>query len=117
MSVLLPALLFGGCRTAHVGLPPEVPPRLAKAQELYQQEKYTDAMIECIDLARKDPLMPGLAELQQKIVTKLSDQRAALATMRASNTHKLMGIDVDKHKDVPDTYGIRRAIHSRRCRA
>ena len=48
---------------------------LARAEQRYQQGDATGAMIACIDLARKDPLMPGLADLQVRILTSLNEQR------------------------------------------
>lgn len=115
-SILLLVLILGLAGCVSSGLPPDagteavVSPLLARAEALFRQENYTEAMIECINLARKDPLMPGLPELQNRIVTKLAEKRAKAATLRAEPTHRRMKVDIDKRKAIPDTYGILRAI-------
>ena len=67
LPVLLLALL-AGCistepkRLKYAGRPAEV----AEAERVFLEGDYTGAMIMCIDLARRDPIMPGLAELQTR---------------------------------------------------
>jgi type IV pilus assembly protein PilQ len=115
-SIVILALLcmaffwISGCKTADVQSGAPALKGLPKAEALYDQGSYTEAMIECIDLVRKDPMMPGLADLQNKIVKRLAEERARVATMRAANTYSQMSTDVDSRKDVPDTYGMRRTV-------
>lgn len=87
-----------------------VSPLLAEAEALYRQERYTEAIIECIDLERRDPLTPGLAELQNRIITRLADKRAKAAVLRSANTYRRIKVDMDSRKTIPDTYGILKSI-------
>jgi type IV pilus assembly protein PilQ len=104
--------LHQGCKTTDVesGNAPSLKD-LPKAQALFEQGKYAEAMIECVDIARKDPLTPGLAELENRIVRRLAEERSKLATMRAENAYGQMSVDADQRKDVPGTYGLRRVVH------
>ncbi len=86
-------------------------PQLAKAEGLFQKGDLTGAMLECVDLDQKDPDLAGLESLQQRIMAALEEQRAARAAVRASTTVKRMATDAARHKDVPDTYGLRRTVH------
>jgi len=85
-------------------------PQLAKAEGLFQKGDFTGAMLECIDLARKNPDLAGLDSLQQRIMAALEEQRATRAAARATITTKRMDTDVARQKNLPDTYGLRRTI-------
>jgi type II secretory pathway component GspD/PulD (secretin) len=86
-------------------------PQLAKAEGLFQKGDLTGAMLECVDLDRKDPDLAGLEALQQRIMAALEEQRAARAAARAGTTVKRMATDAARHKDIPDSYGLRRTVH------
>ena len=100
-----------GCKTTDVESRNQATLKdIPKAQALFEQGKYADAMIECVDIARKDPLTPGLAELENKIVRRLAEERGKMATMRADNAYAQISTDADQRKDVPGTYGLRRFV-------
>jgi type IV pilus assembly protein PilQ len=103
-----------GCTTTRrpaAGATAAPAPELAKAEALLQKGDATAAMIACIDLARVDPDMPGLEDLQHKVLTKLEEERAARAAVRSSMVSQRMGTDLMRHKDIPDTYGLRRSTN------
>lgn len=117
LVVLLALAVLSACTTME---PPDraatvdldtASPLLATAERLYQEEYYTAALIECIDLARKHPLMPGLTSLQNRIMMKLAEQRASAARLRGASASRQMEVDVDSRKVIPDTYGLQRSIH------
>ncbi|MFO7870831.1 MAG: hypothetical protein R6V03_05300 [Kiritimatiellia bacterium] len=81
---------------------------LSGARKLYEQGKYTEAMIACTELARRDPLMPGLPELERSIINKLNERRGETAAARAEPAHERMELDVSERKALPDSYGMRR---------
>jgi len=103
-----------GCATPsgreQTTLPPGVSPKLARPLSLLDAGRYTDAMIECIDLARQDPFLPGLAEVEQKIVRTMAEQRAAASSLKSSVAQKVMEGDIEAARTVPGTYGLTRAV-------
>lgn len=114
---LIVFLLIGGlsgCVTTNgpktVATIPVTSPLLAKAEGLLKKGDFTGAMLECVDLAQKDPDLAGLDSLQQRIMAKLEEQRAARANARAAVTAQRMDTDVTRQKELPDTYGLRRTV-------
>lgn len=114
LSSLYLALLIGigGCSTPTANVRPVQPPnqRLAHAKLLADQGRYSAALIRCVDLARENPLLPGLPELQASIITRLNDMRQKAAAVRSSTTNKRMDIDVQGRKVLPATYGLQRPV-------
>jgi type IV pilus assembly protein PilQ len=103
-------LMVVGCRT-----PPPVDPspraipdaRLAGAERRFSAGDYQAAVSACIDLARIDPQMPGLADLQARLVAAMTEERAVAARLRAENARAQMSVDVDERHAIPATYGHR----------
>ncbi len=111
LIIVLPALVLAGCLSTRPGADPEPsPPSLARAEALFAQGRHTAAMIECVELARRDPLLPGLAELQTQIVAELTEERARAAALRSAMTGRRMAVDTDERRALPDTYGLRRPV-------
>ena len=114
MTVLIMAVSLSGCLTTReagsTAGKAVTAPQLAKAEGLFQKGDFTGAMLECVDLAQKNPDLAGLDSLQQRIMASLEAQRAARAAARAAMTVKRIDTDVARLKDVPDTYGLRRTI-------
>jgi type II secretory pathway component GspD/PulD (secretin) len=114
--VLSAALLtLVGCTTsdpAMSALPAAEPPARAvrDAEELFQRGRATEAIMACIEIARKDPLTPGLPDLQRRILTRLNEQRSESISARAAASHEVMTQDARRHGIVPDTYGVSRHI-------
>ena len=112
-AVLLLAL--AGCTTPDpvVSAAPAVdrPARAVRdADELFQRGRATEAILACIEIARKDPLAPGLADLQSRILNRLNEQRRASITARAAASHESMAQDARRQGLVPDTYGVSRHL-------
>jgi type IV pilus assembly protein PilQ len=112
-AVLLLAL--AGCTTPDpaVSAAPTVdrPARAVRdADELFQRGRATEAILACIEIARKDPLAPGLADLQSRILNRLNEQRRASITARAAASHESMAQDARRQGLVPDTYGVSRHL-------
>ncbi len=106
-------LIAAGCGTStppKADTGPAPSPELARAEQLYSQGRHADAITECIDLARRDPLMPGLPALQKKIMTRLTAQRRRAMEPKVAATHERMSIDADQRKTVPEVYGIRKTF-------
>jgi len=115
LSIFLVVAGLSGCMTTHEPGPAAVAkapaPQLAKAEGLFQKGDYTGAMLECVDLAQKNPDLAGLESLQQRVMAELEAQRAARAAARAAVTVNRMTTDVTRQKDLPDTYGLRRTVN------
>lgn len=114
LAMLVLAFALAGCTTPRPSGPaataPAVAPEVAKADAIFQKGDYTGAMIACVDLARKNPALPGLQELQSRIMKKLGDQRAESAKRRLAETQDRMMTDVQSQNAVPDTYRLRRNV-------
>jgi type II secretory pathway component GspD/PulD (secretin) len=109
------ALALAGCTTPEPALsaaPAVEPPARAvrEADDLFQRGRATEAIMACIEIARKDPLTPGLADLQSRILTRLNEQRREAINARAAASHEAMTQDARRHSLVPDTYGVSRHV-------
>ena len=89
VSLLVAILLAAGCAvsptpsadaTAEKALSPE----LLRARGLFDQGRLSDAIVAVCEIARKDPLSPGLVELESDIMRTLSDARRSAADESAS---------------------------------
>ena len=110
VACLLAAI--AGCKTTNSGIDtePRRPEALLRAEQMFEARRYADALIACVDLQRDDPLMPGLAELQARIMTQMNDERAEVIATRGTDSGDRMILDVNERHVLPDTYGIRRQI-------
>lgn len=96
-------LLLAGCATPAARERP-VDPDVARAARLFEEERYTDAIIACVEIHRRDPLTPGLAELQGRIMNRLAELRQASVKARQEPSDKLAIADLDRQGILPDTY-------------
>jgi len=108
--LLLAAILLSGCATTDEVIPQKTAAQLARAETLYDQQRYKEAMIECIELARVDPLLDGLPQLEYKILSALAQERERAAALRNAVSNRRAIVDADEHKTVPDTYNMKREI-------
>lgn len=84
--------------------------KTAKAEALLAKGDLSGAMIACVDVARENPELPGLRELQHRILVALEEQRAATAKARQADTERRMLTDLEAHDNVPDTFQVRRNV-------
>jgi type II secretory pathway component GspD/PulD (secretin) len=108
-------LLLGGCATtdedaAKQNETPDIPPAVRTADHLFQQKRFTEAIIACIELSRKDPLTPGLAELQARILTRMEQLRRENILARDTVSRDAMASDARRQGLVPDTYRLNRHV-------
>ncbi len=108
VSALALGLLLAGCATARRDRAetPAPSPALAQAQVLYDQARYTEAMIACIDLQRNAPETPGLPELQVKVVQALTELQGRVTALNAEPSRQRMIADADSRMNLPSTYGL-----------
>lgn len=100
-------LAGGGERASEVGRRE----RLHAIETLFEQGRLTEAMLRCVDLSQQDPDYPGLAEMQVRITTAMTEQQGKLNVLYDDPTTQLMAADIDASMRVPDTYGLTRHIH------
>lgn len=104
-------LLASGCGTARPQAPkPERAPELDRVEALLADERYAEAIVECINLQRKDPLLPGLGEMQNRIMARLTEIRRRNYEAASAQGADRMAVDVERHLAVPETYGLRRRV-------
>jgi type II secretory pathway component GspD/PulD (secretin) len=85
-------------------------PEVVQAEQLFDGGRTQEAISACIDIARKRPDAPGLADLQQRITRRLADERAAAAEKRADASDALRAADAKRFGVSPDTYGQRQHV-------
>ena len=84
--------------------------KLAEAERLHVMGDHRGAVAACIALTQEDPMMPGLAELQSKIVKGIAEQRKVDAGHRSAPAALLMMAEADAKKAIPLTYNFQQAI-------
>ena len=119
LVMLAAATLVGlqGCKTTELGGKAESEreagrhERLAAIETLFDQDRLTEAMLRCVDLSQQDPDYPGLAEMQLRITTAMTEKQGQLNVLYDDPTTQRMAADIDASMRVPDTYGLTRHIH------
>lgn len=109
LALLALLFTFIGCSTPPSATPP-IAPELVRAEALFQEGRVQEAIRECIELERKDPLMPGLAEMQARIVSRLAKDREDDIKRREEPAETRMMNDIEAQARVPDTYKLPRHI-------
>jgi type IV pilus assembly protein PilQ len=102
-------ILLAGCAA-----PPQeaffVHPDVERATALFDQERYADAIIVCTEIHRRDPLTPGLPELQGRIMQRLAELRQRSVDVRQEPSDALALADLDRQGVLPDSYRQRRHV-------
>jgi type IV pilus assembly protein PilQ len=109
LAAVVGVALLAGC----VATPPEeffVHPDVDRATALFDQARYADAIIACTDINRRDPLTPGLVELQSRIMQRLAALRQRGVDIRQEPSDALAMADLDRQGILPDTYRQRRHV-------
>ena len=110
----LPAAVLGMALLAGCAAPPPeavfVDPDVERAAGLFEQERYADAIVACTEIHRRDPLTPGLAELQGRIMQRLAELRQRSVDVRQEPSDALALADLDRQGILPDTYRQRRHV-------
>jgi type IV pilus assembly protein PilQ len=71
------------------------------------QDRFTDAILICSNVARTDPIFPGLPEMQNRIMNRMNEVRAGAIAQRKQTVRESALLDVDQGKLLPKTYGAR----------
>lgn len=109
LCVIASIFLFVSCTTPQTGKTDDHR-KIIEAERLLADGQLTDAVLICADLARKDPLMPGLAETQRRITSAITAARSKAAAQRAKNTRAIMETDISEGKSLPATYGLQLTV-------
>lgn len=99
--------------TSDTDLPSAVEPvarEVLKADALFQRGRYTEAVMACIEIARKDPMTPGLADLQRRLLDRLNGMRRDSIAARDQASREAMTLDARRYGLVPETYGTSRHV-------
>jgi type IV pilus assembly protein PilQ len=84
--------------------PPPVAPEVVAAEHIFETGKIQDAIVACIDISKKKPEAVGLADLQQRITTKLAEERLADAEKKSAATEKMLTADAKGYSVTPESY-------------
>ena len=106
-------LLAVGCATSSTVAPEEATaysPALLRARALYDEGRLSDAIVAVSEIARKDPLAPGLVKLESEIMAALNDTRKKATDLRSPVSKNRMLDEVLEQEVVPASYRIRRNI-------
>ncbi len=108
-------LLLGGCATSSETKPPTRPrpviaPEVQEAEAIFKENRYSEAIVACIEIARKDPLTPGLADLQARIMTRVAQIRQEAIKVQTAATAEASAADAARHGVLPDTYRLTRHV-------
>lgn len=82
------------------------PSPLAKVERLYAEGNTKEALLECVELTRQDPALPGLDALRQKIVKAELDRREAEIKAGKAASEETMSQESRQKSLLPDTYGL-----------
>jgi type IV pilus assembly protein PilQ len=115
IALVLPGL--GGCLHGSAGRSsaPDVPVAsapvapLAVAERLYAEGKTSEALLECVELTRRQPELPGLDALRQKIVRAELERRAAAIEAAKAGSADAVNQETETKSLLPDTYGLVKA--------
>ncbi|MDD4025651.1 MAG: hypothetical protein PHN85_06980, partial [Kiritimatiellae bacterium] len=108
-------VLLSGCTSPKPPAPEPVPPppraeEVVAAEKLFDAGRLQDAIIACVDIAKKKPEAAGLTDLQQRITERLAEERMAEAEKRSAATTRLHTADAKKFSVSPDTYRQRKHV-------
>ena len=108
-AVWIGLVLLAGCAAPQkeaVFLHPDV----ERAAALFDQQRYADAIIACTEIHRRDPLTPGLPELQGRIMQRLAELRQRSVGVRQEPSDALALADLDRQGILPDSYRQQRHV-------
>ncbi len=114
VGVAVMATLLGGCRTTSPKTDFQVSrqaPAFDQVRQLVEKGRLEDALAECIDLSRRDPNQPGLAELQNEVLSAVLRERERVAVARLAQKERAAAVDISESSAIPDTYRLRRFVH------
>ncbi len=102
-------LALCGCTGPKAPEPEPVPPtpsapEVVEAEKIFESGRIQDAIVACIDISKKNPEAQGLPDLQNRITTKLAEDRMAAAEKRSEATTKLHTADAKGFTVSPETY-------------
>ncbi len=104
------ALLIAGCTTTDTETEAPIPESVQKARALFENDQLTEAIIACTAIYRKDPLTPGLGQLQTEITERLAELRQRNTTKRLPVSDAIAMEDADRQGILPDTYRLRKHV-------
>ncbi len=113
--ILCAAVWIAGCTSTKTPEPPpEIPsrrdPAVSAADSLYEQGRMREAIIACIDIARKNPEAVGLLELQQRITNQMAADRAREIVARTEKAVDLDTADAQRFGIPPDNYRMKKHV-------
>lgn len=104
------ALCVAGCATTSEIKEASIPESVLKARALFENNQLTEAIIACTEIYRKDPLTPGLGDLQTEINTRIAELRRRNTDKRLVPAEALALEDADRQGVLPDTYRQRKHV-------
>lgn len=105
-------LLVAGCVTTEPTTPNQevFSPALLRARSLFDEGRLSDAIVAVSEIARKDPLAPGLVQLEGEIMAALNQSRKSASEARSPLSSERLLTEVSEQELLPATYRTRRNI-------
>lgn len=115
ISILLAlVVVLGGCasvapqETTVDKSDEETTPDVQVAEGLYNEGKYREALLKCIEITQRDPEAPGLVDIRNRSISALLDKRAERIDEKEEQSVKEMSLEAKEKGFVPATYGLER---------
>ncbi len=102
---------LGGCLNGQPPPATETPKPsapLARAEQLFSEGHTEAALLECVELTRKNPDLPGLDALRRKIVQAELERRSKAVAASTQANDERMTLEAREKSALPDTYGLAR---------
>ena len=113
-TILFLVLLLGGCATSSNPRPgstrPTATAEVLAADKLFKEARYTEAIVACIEISRKDPMTPGLSDLQARIMSRLAQIRQENVKAQSAASDQTAAADAARHGILPDTYRLTKHV-------
>lgn len=108
-------LLLAGCATPTENKPFSraqhmAAPEVQAAEALFKENRYTEAIVACIEISRENQFTPGLADLQARIMSRVAELRQEAIKAQTASTAAAAAADAARHGILPDTYRLTRHV-------
>lgn len=118
---MLCAALLGGCATPSPPSPGEetdpspsgdaaIAPLLERAERLYAEERYQEALRVVLEASRRDPDSPALTRLRNRVLSAMLDERTLRSSTGEDLNRRKAVEDARRGSRIPDSFFVRKPL-------